>query len=483
MKRFDTVLIANRGAIAQRIARTCKELGLRTIMVYSPRDCHPELLQLADHCLEIPDLAEQSAYLNQAAILAIAKDFQAAIHPGYGFLSERADFAQACLDAGLIWIGPDPDVLALCGNKARCNQLMQQQQLPLLSSVMCHDTKDIAKMEALGFPILLKPSQGGGGIGMRLVQQAAELPRALEACLQLSQRFFGQQEVIAERFLDAARHIEVQVLADAWGTIRIVGERECSIQRRRQKVVEEAPTIALNPEQRQRLYELALQAAQAVGLNQVATIEFLWDGSHFWFLEINPRIQVEHAVTEMLTGFDLVEWQVRIAQGENLDGFVDPVPTGHAIEARLYAEHPWTGLPAAGDIYHLNLPTGHGLRIESGVYQGMKLSSAFDPLLMKVIAHGPNRERARLRLLQALQSLELSGSEGLATNQPALVAILQSPEFISGAYHTGFLETFKALDESVSPETALLLTHLQAQQRQPLQQSHASEFWRPSFCH
>ncbi|HEY9844288.1 MAG TPA: biotin carboxylase N-terminal domain-containing protein, partial [Candidatus Obscuribacterales bacterium] len=411
-RRFTTVLIANRGAIARRIVRTCHERGLKAVMVCTPTDSHPELLLQADEVVTIPDSPEQTGYLNQAALVQAAKERGAAVHPGYGFLAENPDFARACLDAGVPWIGPGPDVLALSGDKAACAQAMSAAGLPLLPSLACEhaDAETLAALAALGFPLLLKPARGGGGIGMHLVRQAAELEAALTSSLDQARRHFGVATVLAERWLPRARHIEVQLLGDAQGRRAHLFERECSLQRRRQKVIEEGPSPALDQALRLQLYELALRAADAIALDQVATADFLWDGQQFWFLEINPRIQVEHAVTEAITGVDLVECQLRLALGDSLADLALPTGyLGHAIEARVYAEHPWTGLPAAGQVRYLRLPDGHGLRLELGIYAGMRVSSAFDPLILKAIAHGPDRERARLRLLAALEALELSG--------------------------------------------------------------------------
>lgn len=484
---FETVLIANRGAIARRIARSCRELGYGVIMVYTPEDCHPEWLSLADLCLEIPELADRSGYLNIQALVEAAHVHRAAIHPGYGFLSESAEFARACAQAGVPWIGPSAEVLERSGNKAICATLLKQAGLPLLPSLPCSqaDEQSLQALEVLGFPLLLKPVHGGGGIGMRLVENPGSLKEALGSSLEQAGRFFGEAAVLAERWLPAARHIEVQLLADASGQVRSLFERECSWQRRRQKVVEEAPSPALNQAQRERLFELALQAARTIGLDQVGTVEFLWDGQDFWFLEINPRLQVEHAVSEAISGLDLVECQLAIAQGQRLEQLecckLPQQPQGHAIEARLYAEHPWTGLPAAGHIYQLRLPDGQGLRLELGVYAGMQVSSRFDPLLLKLIAHGPTRERARQRLLAALESLEISGNSGFATNQPALAAILASPEFRAGDYHTASLEALKPVAPEADTQISELVKLLADFRSRPQAQAQTQTFWRPAF--
>lgn len=485
MQTFDTVLIANRGAIARRIARTCRESGLRPVMVCTPDDCHPELLTLADEVVMIPDLPEQSGYLNASALVTAARERGAAIHPGYGFLAENAAFAQACVVAGVPWIGPKPEVLRLSGDKNACAAAMQAGGLPLLPSRPCHDASPatLASLQALGLPLLLKPAHGGGGIGMHLVHEAAGLAAALSSSLDQAQRFFGEASVLAEQWLPRARHIEVQLLADRHGQVAHLFERECSLQRRRQKVIEEGPTPALNQSERESLYALALAAARAIGIDQVATAEFLFDGSQFWFLEINPRLQVEHAVTEAISGVDLVDCQLRLAQGAALAELNLPVsPVGHAIEARVYAEHPWSGLPAPGKVQQLRLPDGHGLRIELGVYAGMQVSSAFDPLILKLIGFGPTRAQARQRLLAALESLELSGDGSFASNQPALVRALDLPEFVAGAYHTNTLEALpQGTAQLEDTPVDALLGAIENSRRQPRPRGQQTSYWRPAF--
>jgi len=486
---FDSVLIANRGLVARRIARSCRELGLRVIMVYTPDDLHPELLTLADQLVEIPNLPEASGYLNQAALVAAAQAHNAALHPGYGFLSESAALAQACQQAGVTFVGPDVQVLALSGDKNACAQAMRAAGLPLLPGLSCHDAspETCQALLELGLPLLLKPAQGGGGMGMQLVQTPEALPDALQNCLEQARRLSAAGSVLAERWLPAARHIEVQLLADATGRIETLSERDCSLQRRRQKVVEESPAPGLQAAQRATLFALARQAAAALKLDQVATAEFLWDGQQFWFLELNPRLQVEHGVTEMLTGLDLVACQLCLAQGQTLEqilaGFLPQLSCqGHAIEARLYAEQPWSGLPAAGEVQELKLPDGHGLRLELGVYAGMQVSSRFDPLLLKIIAQGPDRERARLRLLQALQALTLTGDRHLATNQASLLQALQAPDFVRGHYDTQLLESLQPPADAAPDESLReLLQGLTRWQQRPLPNTAQTGYWRPAF--
>ena len=487
---FESVLIANRGAIARRIARTCRELGLKPIMLAPEDDGHPELLLLAEEVIEAP----AGCYLDAQQLARWAAERKAALHPGYGFLSENPVLAEACAEQGVTWIGPSVAALKICGDKGRCAEKMKAAGLPLLPSLRCSawsdDLPQQLQNQGLNFPLMLKPAQGGGGIGMQWVEQKEDLQSALEQSLALAQRHFGGGEILIERALPAVRHIEVQVLADAQGEVQTLFERECSLQRRRQKVIEEGPSPALNQAQRERLYALARQAAIAVGLDQVGTVEFLWDGDHFWFLEINPRLQVEHAVTEALTGVDLVACQLYLAAGAELEALQLPHSfQGHAFEVRLYAEDPWSGLPAPGYIEALTLPDGMGLRLELGAYAGMQVSTQYDPLLLKLIAQGPDRESARRRLVLALQCLEIRGDAVLCTNQASLLAALQNASVVAGDYHTRSFEAFTPPQPPDSLQSLQdLLTPLSEWQRRPqAQQTQGQSFgstrlmhgWRP----
>lgn len=454
---FEQVLIANRGAIARRIARSCREFGLKPIMLAPEQDTHPELLLLAERIIPCP----ADIYLDPDALAQLAAKHNAALHPGYGFLSENPMLAEACKREGVVWIGPSAAVLKICGDKARCADRLAPAGLPLLPSLRCQswspDLPQRLQSEGLDFPLVLKPTRGGGGIGMLEVSSEAQLEAALKQSLELAQRHFGGGEILIEKALKQGRHIEVQIVADGQGEIQTLFERECSLQRRRQKVIEEGPSPALDDTQRQRLFALARQAAQAVGLDQLGTVEFLWDGQQFWFLEINPRLQVEHAVTEALTQVDLVACQLALAAGAKLSDLELPQHIqGHAFEARLYAEAPWTGLPAPGKIQSLTLPDGMGLRLELGCYAGMQVSSRYDPLLLKIIAHAPSREGARQRLALALEQLEILGDRHFHSNQAALLAALHSPEVCTGDYHT---RSFEALS---APEAAPSFQSLQA---------------------
>lgn len=442
---FQRVLIANRGIIAQRIARTCHELGLEVIMIYGAQDRHLPWLQSADQafCCE---------YTDRTQVLHLAQTQQAAIHPGYGFLAEDATFAAQCEAAGIPWIGPSAEVLALTGHKQHCLAQLKNLGIPCLphvaiSSPVPHHLDATAWMnhlhqEGVSLPCLVKPSAGGGGQGMIWVESATQLPEALSQASLFGSQTYGCGDLLLEQALPRVRHIEVQLLADHTGDVCIVGDRDCSLQRRRQKIVEEGPS-GLDKPTRQRLYALALSIAKALGLNQVSTLEFLWDGETFWFLEANPRLQVEHAVSEALTGLDLVACQIACTQGESLTAILQQqgqqVPLreqGHAIEVRLYAESPDTHLPTTGKVLAVILPTGHGLRIENSVYPGRVVSADYDGLLMKIIGHGPTREHSRRRLIQALKTLVIQGDSQLQTNQTALLRLLEHPDFIAGNYHT-----------------------------------------------
>ncbi|MBF2055425.1 MAG: hypothetical protein IGS03_18405 [Candidatus Sericytochromatia bacterium] len=386
-----------------------------------------------------------------------------------------------------------PEVLARSGNKAECHALMAQAGLPILPGLRCQksDPATLDALQALGLPLLLKPAHGGGGLGIQTVTTAAELAQALAGVLQQDQRFIpagSTPEVLAERCLNPVRHLEVQLLADGRQHIIALSERDCSLQRRRQKVLEEAPAPGLNQQQRKTLHALACQAGAAVGLDQVATVEFLFDGQDFWFLELNPRLQVEHAVTEAISGEDLVAWQLRLALGEDLQKFSPAVTVhGHAIEARLYAEDPWLGLPAPGQIDTLQLPDGPGLRLELGVYEGMPITSAYDPLLLKLIAWGSDRTQAHQRLQLALQQLQLTGSQGFQSNQAALLNVLQSPAFAGAQLNTHSYEQLLTPHEMPEPLYSLgqtvqklLAESTPGSARKRAVQPQAYNFWRPA---
>lgn len=434
---IGNLLVANRGEIARRVFRTCRSLGIATTAVHSDPDAGAPHVREADAAVRLPGAAPADTYLRGDLIVAAALAAGAdAVHPGYGFLAENAAFAQAVLDAGLTWVGPPPAAIAAMGSKTAAKRLMAQAGVPVLAALTEPAEADL--------PLLVKAAAGGGGRGMRVVHELADLAAELEAARAEAASAFGDAEVFVERYLPAGRHVEVQLLADAHGTVWAVGDRDCSLQRRHQKVIEEAPAPGLAPAVRADLHAAAVNAARAIGYRGAGTAEFLLTGDgRFWFLEMNTRLQVEHPVTEAVTGLDLVALQLSIAEGEPLPGPVPPPTTGHAIEARLYAEDPAHGWrPATGTLHRLELVqpyeefTPAGLRLDSGVQAGEEITAHYDPMLAKVIAWAPSRRAAARRLADALARARVHGP---ATNRAALVRALRHPAFLDGRLHTGFL--------------------------------------------
>jgi geranyl-CoA carboxylase alpha subunit len=426
-----------------RITRTLKAMGIEACAVYSTADASAPHVRVADRSFCIGEPAATDSYLCQAKVLQAAKHMECdAVHPGYGFLSENASFAQACRDAGLVFIGPSAESITAMGDKAEARRLAQAAGIsPVPGFDKSNDDQELLKAgKQIGTPLLVKASKGGGGKGMRVVTEMAHLKEAIDAARREAKAAFGDPSVLLERRVFPARHIEVQLLSDQHGNVAFLWERECSLQRRHQKVIEECPSSAVSPEVRERLAEAAIALARAVKYEGAGTIEFLMeeDGT-CWFLEMNTRLQVEHGVTEMVLGEDLVEWQVRVAQGEKLDErLLHPQPVGHAIEARIYAEDPDRGfLPASGMIYELRLPEGPGIRVDSGVRQGQEVTPHYDPMLMKVMAFGRDREQARERLELALAELTILGP---ATNHGWLLEILNTPFFRESQTFTHTLE-------------------------------------------
>ncbi len=446
---LSSVLIANRGEISLRIIRTARRLGIRSIAVYSEADAGAPFVGAADEAIAIGPAAAGESYLNPAKILAAAKTSgAAAIHPGYGFLSENADFAQAVLDAGLIWIGPKPASIRAMGLKDAAKALMIEAGVPTTPGYLGEDQSDArlaAEAERIGYPILIKAVAGGGGKGMRKVAGAEDFLAALASCRREARSSFGDDRVLLEIYVTRPRHIEVQVFGDAHGNIVHLFERDCSLQRRHQKVIEEAPAPGMTEEVRAAICMAAVKAAKAVDYQGAGTIEFIADASaglradRIWFMEMNTRLQVEHPVTEAVTGQDLVEWQFRVAAGEPLPLTQrDLTLTGHAIEARLYAENPDTGfLPSIGALTHFSLPA-RGVRVDSAVEQGSDVTPFYDPMIAKLIAHAPNRTAAAARLAAACQSAEIWP---VKTNAAFLANALAHPGFIAAEIDTGFIET------------------------------------------
>lgn len=443
MTRFTSILIANRGEIACRVIRTAKALGYRTIAVYSDADVAAPHVQMADEAVCIGPGPVNESYLVAANILKAAADSRAeAIHPGYGFMSENAEFAQACEDAGLTFIGPTADSINLMGNKAEAKRRMIAAGVPCVPGYEGEDQTDqalLAEAQKIDLPLMVKAAAGGGGRGMRLVHDSKDLADAIKLARAEAAASFGSGELILEKAIIRPRHVEVQVFADSQGNTVHMGERDCSVQRRHQKVVEEAPCPIMTEELRAKMGASAVDAAKNIGYRGAGTVEFLLDESGaFYFLEMNTRLQVEHPVTEIITGLDLVELQIQVAQGEPLGLTQDDITlTGHAIEVRLYTEDPAQGfLPTSGPVDLWEPATGVGVRVDSGICSGQDISPFYDPMVAKVIAGGPTREIARLRLLEALNETLLFGTKN---NKDFLVACLQKQVFIDGAATTAFI--------------------------------------------
>jgi 3-methylcrotonyl-CoA carboxylase alpha subunit len=438
---FGTLLIANRGEIACRIIATARRLGIRTIAVHSDADARAQHVRRADAAVRLGPAPAHASYLDIPAVIAAARTSGAdAIHPGYGFLSENAEFAAACADAGVVFVGPTPEAIRAMGSKSEAKDLVAAAGAPVVPGYQGADQSDerlAAEALALGYPLLIKASAGGGGKGMRLVTAPAEFAAALAGARREARAAFGDDRMLLERYLTEPRHIEVQVLADATGHTLHLFERDCSVQRRHQKVIEEAPGPSVSPELRTLLGEAAVQAAKAIGYLGAGTVEFIAEGDAFYFMEMNTRLQVEHPVTEAITGLDLVEWQLRIAAGERLTLRQEDVQCrGHAIEARVYAENPRRQfLPSTGRLLHVGFPAD--VRVDSGVVTGDEVTVHYDPMLAKVIAHGPDRPAALAALDAALRDTEIAGVEH---NVDFLRRVLAHPDFAAGAYSTRLID-------------------------------------------
>src|SRR5688572_25632554 len=442
------ILIANRGEIAVRVIRACRDMGIATAAVYSECDRPALHVRLADEAWAVGPSAPRESYLRIEAIIDAAKQAGAdGVHPGYGFLAENEDFAAACRDAGLIFIGPSPEAITLMGSKTAARQAAIKAGVPVVPgtdeplSEQASDADVGTVAERIGYPLMLKAVAGGGGKGMRMVASPADLAGALRAARSEAQSAFGDGAVYLERRIMSPRHIEVQLLGDQHGTVLPFVERECSIQRRHQKVVEESPSLAVSPELRRRMTAAAASVAKAVGYINAGTIEFLVDGEgSFYFLEMNTRLQVEHPITEIVSGVDLVQWQIRIARGERLT--LDPetllTPKAHAIECRIYAEDPENGfLPSPGRIQGLRVPQGPGVRDDSGAYEGGEVPIFYDPMISKLITWGDNRDHALQRMRRALAEYEV---RGIKTTIPFFKWILEDEDFKAGRFDTSFID-------------------------------------------
>ncbi len=447
---FSKVLVANRGEIAVRINQTLREMGIASVAVYSDPDAGALHVTTADQSAPLPGNTAEETYLNIARVVQAALDSGAdAIHPGYGFLSENPEFARACRAVNIAFIGPSAESMEALGDKLRSKDIAEEAGAPVVpSSVECLPGQAVAGefAEQWGFPLLVKAAAGGGGRGMRQVNRASDLDGSMESASREAQAAFGDGRVFLERFIDNARHVEVQVLADGFGHTIHLGERECSVQRRHQKIIEETPSPALTPELRRRMGEAAVAVARRAGYVNAGTVEFLLDQERdeFYFLEMNARLQVEHPVTEAVLGMDMVEWQVRIASGEPLTLQQEDVqPRGHAIECRIYAEDPYRDfVPSTGALLRWRPPSGPGIRLDSGVEQGQEVSIYYDPMLAKLTAWAPRREMSLRRMEAALSRFM---ALGVVTNIPLLRAVVGHPQFQRGEYDTGFLESNPAV--------------------------------------
>ncbi len=440
---FEKILIANRGEIALRVICACKDLGIRTVAVYSEADRYSLHTRFADEAICIGPAKSSRSYLDIPSVISAAEITNAdAVHPGYGFLSENADFAEVCETSGLRFIGPTPEVIRRMGQKQVARSAMEEAGVPILpgSKGILKNLEEALQIgDQIGYPVMLKASAGGGGRGMRVVRRAEEMPNHLAQAQAEATAAFSCGDMYMEKMVENPRHIEFQVLGDQHGTVEILGERECSIQRRHQKLIEEAPSTAVTPELRERISESLRVALRGIGYTNAGTVEFLMDQDrNLHFIEVNARIQVEHPVTEMVTGVDLVKSQIRIAAGERLSDILrGPVEIrGHAIECRINAEHPETFVPSPGRITGLNLPGGAGIRVDTAAYHDGVIPPYYDSLVAKLIAHGGDRDEAIARMNRALDMFVV---EGIYTSIPLHQKILSHPDFIAGKLDTGFL--------------------------------------------
>ena len=477
---MNKVLIANRGEIAVRIIRACRELGIETIAVYSEADRQALHVRYADEAYLLGPAPSRESYLRADKILEIAKKSGAqAIHPGYGFLAERADFAQACIDEGLVFIGPKPSAISAMGDKAIARTTVSKAGVSVVpgtegeGSLSDDELLNIAK--TIGFPLLIKATAGGGGKGMREVKSLEEMPGLIISARREAEASFGDGNVYLEKLVEGARHIEFQILADQFGNVIHLGERECSLQRRHQKLLEETPSPFIGDDQdlRNRMGDVAVKAAMAVDYVNAGTIEFLVDKEkNFYFLEMNTRLQVEHPITEMVTGIDIVKEQIRIARGRQLSYKQEDIhQNGSALECRINAEDPFNSyLPSTGLISHSILPTGPGVRVDTGVYPGFEITSYYDPLISKLVTWGENRAQTILRMRRALEEYRIVG---VRTNIPFHQRMMDSHRFMAGQFDTRFVEERFSMDEDVSAKDpnaeiaaviATLVTHHQFEQ-------------------
>lgn len=449
-RMFHKILIANRGEIAVRIIRACRNMGIRSVAIYSKEDKDSLHVQLADQRVCIGEGPARNSYLNMERIVTAALNVGAdAIHPGFGFLSENADFVRLCEENGLVFIGPTADVIDSMGNKSQARKTMMEAGIPVVPGTKepVYDAETAEKMaEAIGYPVMIKASSGGGGKGMRVAKSKEEFEFQFNMAQRESANAFGDDTMYMERFVENPRHVEIQIIADHHGNVVALGERDCSVQRNHQKLIEESPSPAITDEIRLGMNQAAIQAAKAVNYTNAGTIEFIMDtNGTYYFMEMNTRIQVEHGVTEMVTGTDLIVEQIRIAMGEKLSFTQEDVLLkGHAIECRINAEIPEKNfMPSPGVVKHMHLPAGNGVRVDTALYTGYRIPSEYDSMIAKVIVHAPNREAALLKMRSALDEMVILGVE---TNLDFQYQILKNPVFCEGRADTGFIERMLKLD-------------------------------------
>lgn len=493
LQTITHILIANRGEIAHRIIRTAHRMGIRTLAVYSDADARLPYVTAADQAVHLPGTAAADTYLQQDRLLEIAREHGVdAIHPGYGFLAENAAFAKKCTDAGLRFIGPNPEAIAAMGSKSRAKAIMEEHDVPVIPGYRGEEQSDehlLSEARRIGYPLLIKAAAGGGGKGMRVVREEKDLATGIQAARREAEASFGDSELLLERYFDSARHIEFQIFGDQHGNVIHLLERECTIQRRHQKVIEESPSPVLTSEERDIMGAAAVRAAQALHYDNAGTVEFIHVGpNEFYFLEVNTRLQVEHPVTEAITGLDLVQMQIESAEGRPLPIRQDEVQgQGYALQCRLYAEDPANNfLPATGTVHRWHTPEVAGLRYDAAITNGSEISIFYDPMVAKVIAHGPDRATTIRRMHYALQHLQCFGP---VTNQDLLLTILADAEFQAGQYDTHYLETrpdgfLAQASTEREQQTALIVGSVaqwQQRRQQPTLLSHLPGGWRNNF--
>lgn len=443
MKLFDKVLIANRGEIAVRVIRACRELGIKTVAVYSDVDSDAMHVRLADEAVCIGPASSQQSYLNIPSILTAADiTDSSAIHPGYGFLSENAHFAETCASSGIVFIGPTPENIRLGGDKSKARETMKKKRIPVVpgsEGLVSTEDEAVKIAKKIGYPIMFKASHGGGGKGMKIVGSEGELRHAFHVAQREAITAFGVKDLYLEKYIPELRHIEVQIVADTDGNVVHLGERDCSIQRRHQKLIEESPAPRTPAKFRKKIGDLAVKAARAIGYRSVGTVEFAVDrGWNVYFMEINTRVQVEHPVTEAVTNIDLIKEQIKLAAGLPINyKQSQTAPRGHAIECRINAEDPFTFTPSPGKIEFMNVPGGPGIRVDTAAFTGGVVPPQYDSLVAKLIAHGNNRQEAIARMRRALDEFVI---EGIKTTIPFHKKVLTHPDFIKGNFNTGFAD-------------------------------------------